>query len=394
MLYLKFTIRWLTAVALVASAWPAEKSVTDLEREVKTILSEPDDVVRRARIAPVFELAARYGEAGETNKALSYYTKALEHQAWNLEAQMAVAQLLGARGQTNEGREKAEMVWSRAETDGLLLRAATFLGKTFETRLPGREPWPERTNVLALVPVGEVDTWLMRHLREQLGKILEIPVIIQQLELQISKPGRDAVHLKADELRDRIARANKEPQFQALLRVLKISTNGLADDEKVFALTEAVLKTEKDKDQVRRFQEELAFLRRLGPQWDAKDIVTRMQKSYGAIPGADRGYLGVTTLDLYANESRFLFGLAGGNCGIFSYRRYTAALLGEPPNRARLGERAVKQALSSVGLLFGLPRCTDPTCARAYVNDLSEHDSKQVKLCSQCQKAFAKRFGR
>ena len=392
--YLKLLLQWLTAVALVASAWSAETSLIELEREVKTILSDPDDVVRRARIGPVFELAARYVEAGETNTGLSYYTKALEHQAWNLDAQMAVAELLRARGQTNEGRAKAELVWNRAESDALWLRAATFLGKSVEARLPDRESWPEGTNALALVPVGRVDTWLMRDLREQLGKILEIPVIIQQLELQISRPGRDAVHLKADELRDRIAKANKDPQFQVLVRVLKLSTNGLADDEKVFALTEAVLKTEKDKDQVRRFQDELAFLRRLGPQWDAADIVTRMQNTFGARAGSNRGYLGVTTMDLYANQSRFLFGLAGGNCGIISYRRYTAALLGEPPNRDRLRERAVKQALSSVGNLFGLQRCTDPTCARAYVNDLAEHDSKQAKLCPQCQSAFAKRFGR
>jgi len=36
-------------------------------------------------------------------------------------------------------------------------------------------------------------------------------------------------------------------------------------------------------------------------------------------------------------------------------------------------------------LMFGLPRRTDPTCARAYANSLAEHDAKKVKLCPQCQ---------
>ena len=80
------------------------------------------------------------------------------------------------------------------------------------------------------------------------------------------------------------------------------------------------------------------------------------------------------------------------NCGIISYWRYRSALVEEPPNRDRLRERTLKQALSSAGLLFSLTRCTEPTCARAYANDLAEHDSKQPRLCSACKEAFSKRF--
>lgn len=82
----------------------------------------------------------------------------------------------------------------------------------------------------------------------------------------------------------------------------------------------------------------------------------------------------------------------GMNCGIISDRRYRSALVEEPPNRDRLRERTLKQALSSAGLLFGLQRCTEPTCARAYANDLAEHDSKQPRLCVTCKEVFAKRF--
>src|SRR5206468_9105996 len=123
--------------------------------------------------------------------------------------------------------------------------------------------------------------------------------------------------------------------------------------------------------------------------------LNEVRQTFKAVDGSGRGYLGMTDMDLYSNESRYVFGLAamGLNCGIFSYRRYTSALLDEPPNRARLRERTLKQALSSVGLLFGLQRCTEPTCARAYANDLAEHDSKQPKLCVACNEAFAKRFG-
>ncbi len=192
-----------------------------------------------------------------------------------------------------------------------------------------------------------------------------------------------------------MAKARKEADFQALLRKLNVATNSLSEDEDVFAVTMAVLGAGPDQDQARRFRDELAFLRRLGPQWDADELVARMRRTFAPQPGSGRGYLGVTTMDLYANESRYVFGMAGigANCGVFSYRRYIGGVSDEPPDRERLKRRALKQALSSTGLMFGLPRCTDPTCARAYANSLAEHDAKQVKLCPQCQQAFAKYFG-
>lgn len=395
MYYSKFSTAVLSGVALVLcqNAFSAEKSLAELEVEVKQVLSEPDNVARRKIIAPVFQLAERYAWGGQTNEALEYFTKALEHQPWNLEAQLAAAQLLYAKGETNAARQKAELVWSRAETDNLLSRASQILEKPFETELPDK-PWPENTNALALVPIGKVDAWLMRELRAELEKNLGIPVIIQRLQMDIPEPKRDAVRLKANDLRERIATAYKVPDFQALMRKLNLSTNGFSDDEKVFAFAKAALNEERDKNQVGNFREELAFLRRVGPQWDSTELVTSMTKKFGAQPGGQRAFLGVTTMDLYANESRFVFGIAanGANCGIISYRRYTSVLADEPPNQGRLKERTLKQALSSTGLMFGLARCTDPTCARAYGNGLAEHDAKQPRLCSQCVEAFAKRF--
>jgi predicted Zn-dependent protease len=43
------------------------------------------------------------------------------------------------------------------------------------------------------------------------------------------------------------------------------------------------------------------------------------------------------------------------------------------------------QALSSVGLVIGIPRCTSPGCARAYPESLEEQDRKDDKLCYECR---------
>lgn len=372
----------------------AETSLADLERAANEVLADPDNVSRRKRITPVFELADRYVATGETNKALSYFSKALEHYPWNLQAQVTVAELLHRRGETNQARDKAMLVFSRGETDAVLARAAKILGASFDAKLPEPEPWPANTNVLALVPVGEIDGWLVQDLRRDLQNILQIPVIIRPTQIVIPKPGRDALRQKADDLRDKISKAETDRAFRTLLRQHNLSTKGLDDDAKVFALAEKILETESDKEPARRFREELAFLRRLGPQWDSIALLNQMKPALAPVGGSPRGYLGVTKLDLYANQNRFVFGMAenGMNCGVLSYWRYTSSLAEEPPNRDRLRERTLKQALSSTGLLFGLPRCTEPTCARAYANGLTEHDSKQAKLCSVCVEAFAKRF--
>ena len=391
---LQQSLTLLACLATTFATGAADKSSADMEREAKQVLSDPDNVAQRKRIGPVFAFAERCAATGRTNDALNYYHQALERQPWKLDAQLAVAQLLAGTGNTNGARQKAELVLKYAETDPLVAGAAKVLAQPFTTNLE-QEALPTAPYALALVPYGGPDVWLLKELRDDLHKTLGIPVVIRQARLEVPKPKRDPLHTRAEELRERIAKARKDPQFEVMYRKLDLTTNSLAEDEQVFVAAEALMEADpKSQEQARAFREELAFLRRLGPQWDANDIIRQLGKGLNTRPGSGMGYLGVTKLDIFANESRYVFGLAAlrGNTGIISYQRYTAGLLDEPPNRDRLKERSLKQALSSIGLMYGLPRCTDPTCARAYANSLAEHDAKQLKLCTECQQAFAKRF--
>jgi len=133
-----------------------QKPLADLEREADQVLSEPDNVARRAQIALVFRLPESYAALGQTNQAVNFYAKALEHEPWNLAAQLAMARLLYDSSQGDRARQKADLVWNFAETDDLLLEAAKLLGKPFDGKLPS-DTWPPRSAGLALVPVGKVD---------------------------------------------------------------------------------------------------------------------------------------------------------------------------------------------------------------------------------------------
>jgi predicted Zn-dependent protease len=75
-----------------------------------------------------------------------------------------------------------------------------------------------------------------------------------------------------------------------------------------------------------------------------------------------------------------------------SYRRFTAAFNDETPNSGRLALRLKKQALSSIGHCFDVERCDTPWCARAYPNNLQEHDAKSAFLCAKCRAGFQLAF--
>jgi predicted Zn-dependent protease len=107
----------------------------------------------------------------------------------------------------------------------------------------------------------------------------------------------------------------------------------------------------------------------------------------------DRVYfLAITRPDTFAKGANYVFGLSKNNdhYAVMSYRRFTADFWKAAPNRERLLERAVKQAMSSVGFMPGVPRCTSPTCARAFPNSLAEHDAKSLNLCPACSNGFVR----
>jgi predicted Zn-dependent protease len=93
------------------------------------------------------------------------------------------------------------------------------------------------------------------------------------------------------------------------------------------------------------------------------------------------GILGITRKDIYENDYNFLFGWAKKKSGVISYARF----LFDNPTSEQFEKRTIMQALSSIGFVIGIPRCTNPICARAYPNSLEEQDRKEDKLCDECK---------
>lgn len=94
------------------------------------------------------------------------------------------------------------------------------------------------------------------------------------------------------------------------------------------------------------------------------------------------GILGVTSKDIYANTYNFLFGWSGSAVAVMSYNRF---IKDDSSTEIKI-KRTNMQALSSVGYLVGIPRCTVAHCSRAYPHSLYEHDKKKEILCDECKK--------
>jgi predicted Zn-dependent protease len=139
-----------------------------------------------------------------------------------------------------------------------------------------------------------------------------------------------------------------------------------------------------------RFDAALDRLKKAGRQWDTSDLLANLMVAVRPFRQVNVYFLGVANLDAFADQSNFIFGTAetGGHHAVITYRRFTADFNGETPNRKRLVDRMLKQSFSSIGFMLGVPRCSTPTCARAYPHSLSEHDAKSTDLCAACRLGF------
>lgn len=156
-------------------------------------------------------------------------------------------------------------------------------------------------------------------------------------------------------------------------------------------------------DHLSRLTDILAELHLNKKDLETDEAVIKVMRKFAEINGGKKAvhlyrkskisFLGITGVDCFWHDNNFVFGVARNReYGVMSYRRFTADFNGEPPNSDRLFQRILKQAISTTGLMYGLPRCTSPICVRAYPNNLAEHDAKSAVLCQTCKEGFQKIF--
>jgi predicted Zn-dependent protease len=349
-------------------------------------------VSARKKIDVVFELTDRLLEAGQTDLAEKYLSQGLQHYPWNLEHQIVYAKLLASKGQTDLSRETADIVLKYAETEKLIEEARRLMDLPPLSAIQDIQSLPGTNYCVVLIPLQGCENWLIYSLQEKLSGTLGVPVHIQRIEAKYPPPDRDRRGQILNRMRNNIlGEGLKDPRVKAAMTQLNLSTDDLGAEENLISLMKHLLAAG-NPAAIEQFDALLEESVGKDPQWDADRLQTLLVQAVKPYRRDRTAYLGVTSEDIYAEDYNFLFGSANRQGGILSYRRFTAAFNDETPNQTRLLKRATMQALSSIGFIYGVERCTNPTCARAYPHSLSEHDAKEGTLCPQCRNGFKNIF--
>jgi predicted Zn-dependent protease len=366
-------------------------SLNMLRAQADKVLAQTN-VTARADIDVVFKLIDRLLEENQFDDAEKYIVQGLEHFPWNLKYQMIYAELLANSGRREKAEEKATLVFKYGETGELIERAIKLLNKDPLPEFAKFSTLPGTNHCVVLVPLQECDKWLIVRIKEELSAALGIPIYIQTIDMKYPAFSRDRRGILIDQIKQRVIKDIDDFQITDAMKDLNLTKDDLDEEDNVIKLMKYLLRSY-DARAIKEFEATLEDSKGKNPQWNADQLQTMLSVAVMPYRRKNVAYLGITSEDIYARDYNFLFGWANRLCGIMSYRRFTADFNNDSPNQERLIKRTLMQSLSSVGLIYGLKRCTDPTCARAYPHSLSEHDAKDETLCSECRNRFRTIFG-
>jgi predicted Zn-dependent protease len=386
-----FSIIILILILLTASVFgeqvqPTTLTTEELKQKADKVLLL-DNVSARSEIGVVFELVDRLVKENSLKDAEKYVARGLEHFSWNLKYQMIYAEILEKNGSHAKAKEKAELVFKYAETDELIDRASKLINTYSETQFPEIFAIEKPEFSLVLVPFGDCDKWLLIRIKADLAEILGIAVYIQTVNISPPPANRDMRQRIIESYRAILIEKIDDPQVTHNMKILALNQAALSEEKNVLNLMRNIMSTAR-LDARKEFENQLKEAAGKNKQWDADILQGLLSKAVKPFRRKKVGYLGVTPLDIYSKDYNFLFGWAGRSIGIMSYHRFKADFNEEIPNKERLAKRTLKQCLSSAGWIFGVQRCTTPTCARAYPHSLTEHDAKDAQLCTACSDGF------
>ena len=379
------------SLASIVSAKEAQVPLKDLKAQADEVLKQ-DNVSARSDVAVVFSLVDRLLEEKRMEEAVAYLVQGLKLFPWNLKYQMVYAELLAKKGDQKKAEEKASLVLESSETDELATRAQKILKRNPLPEFPAISAVPGTNYCVVLIPFQGCDKWLIARVQGELAAELHIPVLVQTVDVSYPPFSRDRRQKVIEGVRAQLMGHLEDKQVAEAMRQLSLGKEDLKDDGKVIRLMKQVMK-ESGAEAVAQLDAFLSDSTGQDPQWDADLLLTTLIQAVKPLRRANVAYLGLTPVDIYANDFGFLFGWSSTQGAVVSYRRFTADYNRDIPNQARLAKRTLMQCLSSVGLVNGIKRCTDPTCARAYPHSLSEHDAKKGTLCPECRDGFMKKFG-
>ncbi|MFZ0931019.1 MAG: tetratricopeptide repeat protein, partial [Syntrophobacteraceae bacterium] len=359
-----------------------------LEEFVQKLPADNITQLRRG-VNKVFSLAEIYEQESKDEKATELYEKALEADPANLPCQFKLAGLLIAHNRLKDGISKLHYIYDFAEDDGLLQQTRDLLSSAkAEIVQPAVRQDVEKNIEIVLVPMGNPSGQILSELRAALQDRLGIAVSVSGRAVDPGEADRKYSGLFISKIFSRVQKNLNQLQRDLIMHEFRITDADLNSPEYQAHFIRAVLSRsgEYGRQALQQFETELEKLGDSG-QYNITRLAKEIRRAF-PVDGRQtvKAYLGVTPVDLYMSGSNFLYGGSDGIYGVISYCQFTAAHNGGKQCRPLVVSRILKQALSTSNLIFDIPRCNNPYCARSFPSTLAEHDAKSDKLCPDCLK--------
>jgi predicted Zn-dependent protease len=380
----------------VAGAEPSDDELLSLLKGAERILSlaKNDPVAAGKESSAVFKAAHALREKGRLREALDYFQEGLRLSPWSLEEQIAMAGLLRDQKRGTEAEEIAHMVLGRAETDALANAARALLGQPPVAAPSVLDGSPEKT-WLCFVKVGQVSNIMLGESMAKMSRTLGLPARLLDETVGLPRADRSAFNRWVQKSIIPGIQWSSAPAMQLLESLDATRPEDVPPRKLVSALIRSF-----ELDGMRKEADDLrqtaAFYQKTDQQWEASGLLSVLENALAQRRDLRHAIVvGITSADLYANDSNYLFGVAhtGGRKCLVSCARFQADLYGDPPDRTRLVTRLHKQLLSSIGFSLDVPRPIDPTSARAYPASLGEHDAKSEYMSPACITGFERALG-
>lgn len=398
--YFAFSV-WLTLASGARSQLEDETPIRELIQDADRVIAMAvtDSVGAERQSSVIFQAARRFAKEGMNAAALQYFANGFRVAPWHVGAYLDYADVLKKNGKEKEARRWAQTVYDRSEDDTQQESARVWLGLT---KPPPPKSLPDNVappGAICILAMGNPPKRLIANLARGIESIIGLPVYVADDKLALPAPHRSAFKRWVGKLKEGFVW--DDPALPKFCEQLGIEFRGsLTSDKHIVMMAEELLRRQGSKED----QEEFAKAKfvyadeKSGVQWSGDELMKLVQ-TY-AIAEHERGkrgviWLALTDADIYLDNNNFNFGVGaiGAPMAIVSCARFTAAFNDEPPDAARLAERTLKQALSSIGMCLKVERPIDPTCPRSYPSSIRQHDAKSLRLCENCREGFARAMG-
>ena len=357
--------------------FPQELSITELEALINDV-ERQGNVSARSHIHQYWQLADLYLKNEDHQRAYTIIIKGLTLDSWNYKYQKIASEIELMNHEYEKAYNRLNLLINNLGELGNIYNESVRQIQSINIESIDRKPLNLPGYYLYIATYPNLDLDVVDRLSARISEEYGIGVRTINIGLVESETNsRDRQLDSYNEIIDDIYLRYSKDSIDSFLNQIGLSNEAMATREGKRRFVYALLNQNESGS---NYWQELELVK---SQYSADALLDQLERrfrNYNNDPHC-LGILGVTGNDIYENTYNYLFGWAYKGLGVISYARF---LLGNPTGE-QFEKRTVMQALSSAGLIIGIPRCTIPNCARAYPNSLEEQDRKDDKLCDECR---------